>query len=412
MAFSLDGGRLSASLGSTFASLEVRNFRLFFIGQTISNTGNWLTNIALTLLILKLTDSGTAVGLLAACQYGPVLLITPWAGALIDRHDKRRGLFITQSIEMVQSAGLATLAFMHRPPTPALFALALIGGTALAFDNPLRRSFVSEMVPTHLVPNAVVLYSTIVNTARIVGPALAGILVTTVGYGWAFVVDVSSYAAVLICLFLMRPSELLTRAKNRPLNGTVREGLQYIASLPKLWIPLLMLCAIGTLAYNFTVSFPLLVTKAFHGSDSQYATFYSVFSAGAIVCTLAIASRARVGLSQIIHGALALGACLLLLGISPGLLTASVAVFFVGVASILYTTATTTNFQLESRQELHGRVLALQSAVLVGSSALGGPLLGSLSGVFGARSIVLFGGCVCLLAGAAGLLASRRHQLL
>jgi MFS family permease len=390
-------------------SLRTRNFRLFFIGQTISNTGNWLTNIALTLLVLNLTDSGTAIGFLAACQYGPMLLISAWAGALVDRYDKRRFLLLTQIIEMAQSLALAVLAFLPNPPLAGLYGLAIFGGIALSFDNPLRRSFVSEMVPPGDLPNAVVLYSTIVNTSRIIGPALAGVLVTTTGYGWAFLLDSISYLAVLVCLVMMRPNELYRKPRSTRSGGSVSDGVRYIASTPNLWIPYVMLAVIGTLAYNFTVTLPLFVTKALGGSDQEYTVLYSVFSVGAIACALIIASRSMVSLRHIVRGAAILGVTMLLLGLAPGITTAIPAVFLVGIGSILYMTATTTNFQIEAKPEMHGRVLALQSAAMVGSSAIGGPLLGGLSDVFGARILIGFGGIVCLTVATLGYLAVRRY---
>jgi MFS family permease len=192
----------------TFSALWVRNFRLFFFGQLISNSGNWLTMIALTLLVLHRTGSGVAVGLLAACQFGPMLLLSAWAGVIADRSNKRHLLYVTQSLEMAQSATLAVLAFLPDVPLPAFFAVAAAGGCMLAFDNPGRRSFVNEMVPAELVPNAVTLYSANVNLSRLFGPTLAAVLVATVGYGWSFTLDAVSYIAVLICLFLMHDDEL------------------------------------------------------------------------------------------------------------------------------------------------------------------------------------------------------------
>lgn len=177
--------RLNRALRQTFQSLHNRNFRLYFIGQLISNSGNWLTNVALVLLVLRITGSGLAVGLLAACQFGPIVVLSAWAGALADRADKRRLLLLTQSLEMVQSAGLAVLAFLPHPPLGGLYALAVCGGTLLAFDNPLRRSFVTEMVQAEDIPNAVVLYSLVVNVSRIFGPALAGLLIVTLGLAGA-----------------------------------------------------------------------------------------------------------------------------------------------------------------------------------------------------------------------------------
>src|SRR5438067_2412425 len=185
----------------TFVSLWVRNFRLFFFGQLISNTGNWLTIVALVLLVLHRTNSGVAVGLLSACQYGPMLVLSPWAGVVADRSNKRRLLYLTQSLEMVQSGALAVLAFLPHAPLPAFYVAAAAGGCMLAFDNPARRSFVNEMVQPELVPNAVTLYSAVVNLSRLFGPTLAAVLIITVGYGWSFALDAVSYAAVLVALW-------------------------------------------------------------------------------------------------------------------------------------------------------------------------------------------------------------------
>src|SRR5689334_15807151 len=179
--------RARAALGKTFQSLSNYNFRLFFIGQLISNTGNQLTNVALILFVLRLGHSGLAVGALAACQFGPLVLLSAWAGAVADRTDKRRALLVTQGLEMAQSVALAVMAFLPHPSLPPLYAIALAGGVLLAFDNPLRRSLVPEMVTKDDLPNAVALYSTIVALCQVTGPALAGALVTTVGFGWCFV---------------------------------------------------------------------------------------------------------------------------------------------------------------------------------------------------------------------------------
>lgn len=186
--------------------------RLSFTGQLVSNSGDRLTNVALILLLLRISGSGLAVGLLAACQFGPILLPSAWAGAFADRTDKRRMLLLTRSLEMAQSAGLAVLAFLPHPPLGDLYVLALAGGTFLAFDNPLRRSFVTEMVRAEDIPNAVVMYSATVNVARIFGPALAGLLVVTLGYGRCFTIDAASYVAVLGCLLLMRLCAILELA--------------------------------------------------------------------------------------------------------------------------------------------------------------------------------------------------------
>src|SRR3954447_18381327 len=200
--------RMRAAVRERIRSLRTRNFRLFFIGQLISNTGNWLTMVALTLLLFHLTNSGVAVGFVAACQFGPILVLSPFAGLVADRSNKLRLLKFTQTGEMLQSFALAGLAFMHHPPLAALYATAVVGGVLLAFDNPLRRSFVTEMVPEEDVANAVTLYSALVNASRIFGPALAGLLVVTLGYGWCFTIDAITYIAVLAALWMMHADEL------------------------------------------------------------------------------------------------------------------------------------------------------------------------------------------------------------
>ena len=399
----------SRTLGRTFLSLRTRNFRLYFSGQIISNTGNWLTNVALVLLVLKITGSGLAVGILAACQFGPILLLSAGAGALADRSDKRRLLLLTQSLEMAQSIGLAILAFMPHAPLGGLYALAVGGGILLAFDNPLRRSFVTEMVPAEDIPNAVVLYSIIVNIARVFGPALAGLLVVTLGYGWCFTIDAGSYLAVLLCLFIMRPAELYRRPRKSRTNGEVREGLRYVLSMPLLWISFVMLSAIYMLSYNFTVTLPLFVTDTLHSSGGVFTVLYSVFGVGAVVSGLVVAHRNLARMRHIVVGAFALGFTMLILAFMPGVGAAVPAVFLVGMASILYLTATTAIVQVEAKPEMHGRVLSLQTVVLGGSALIGGPVLGGLADTLGGRAPIILGGIVCLLAATFGYFANRHY---
>ena len=400
---------LRRTFSQTFLSLRTRNFRLFFIGQMISNTGNWMTRVALILLVLNLTGSGLAVGFITACEFGPVLLLSAWAGAIADRSDKRRLLLVTQALEMVQSIALAVVAFMPDPSLPLLYGLTVIGGALLAFDNPLRRSFVTEMVPTEDIPNAVVLYSTIVNVSRVFGPALAGLLVTTLGYGWAFSIDAVSYLTVILCLWMMRTSEL-DRAPGRPRErGEIREGIRYVLSQPRLSMSFAMLIAVGLLAYNFSITLPLFVTDSLHSTDTAFTILYSVFSVGAVLSALIVANRAFVKLKHILIGAAMMGAAMVVLALMPGVALAGIAVFFVGMATILYMTATTAIIQIEARRDMHGRVLALQTVIMGGTKLVGGPLLGWMADKLGGRAPIILGGLVCIVAAGAGWWGRRRY---
>lgn len=392
----------------TVSSLRSRNFRLFFFGQTISNTGNWLTTVALTLLVLHRTGSGLDVGLLAACQFGPILLLSAWAGVIADRHNKRNLLYVTQSLEMAQSFVLAALAFMHHAPLIAFYLTAAAGGCMLAFDNPVRRSFVNEMVPVTDVPNAVTVYSAMVNIARILGPAIAGLLIVTVGYGWCFTGDAISYVTVLTALVMMRSSELRRVPVTPRGAGQIRAGLRYIASVGDLWVTFVILLIVGTISYNFTVVFPLFVEKGLHRGDGTYTLVYSAFSAGALIGAVVVARRSTVTLRSVGVGAACFGGAMLALGVVPDIALAFILAAAVGATSAAYMIATTAIAQIRTDQDMIGRVLAIQTVLLVGTTPIGGPILGALSDTIGARSPVLIGGVAALLAAAFGLFAARR----
>ena len=393
--------------GSTFASMRIRNFRLFFTGQLISQVGNWLTLIAQTLLVLKLTNSGFALGLLAACQFGPVLFVGAWAGLVADRSDKRTLLLTVQAFAMAQSFALASLAFMHRPPIVALYAVALCGGFATAFDNPARRAFVVEMVPETNLQNAVSPNSALMTGSRVVGPALAGLLIHTVGYGWCFAVDGFSYIAVLIGLAMMRTSELRDRPISPRGKGQVRAGLRYVRTVPDLFIPLMMMAIIGTFTFNFNVVMPLLIKRTLHGDDRTFTLVYSVISIGSLVGALASARRISITVRQVVVSAMAFGAAMMLLAITPSLALTFPIGILVGASSIAFMTSSTALVQVRSDPSMRGRVLALQAIVFLGSTPIGGPILGAVCEFFGPRFGVAVGGVAALAAGLYGWRATR-----
>ncbi|MGV3759246.1 MAG: MFS transporter [Actinomycetota bacterium] len=404
--------RLRLGAADTFRSLQIRNFRLFFTGQGISQTGHWLTLIAQTLLVLELTDSGIALGLLAAAQFGPVLLLGAWAGLVADRADKRRLLIRVQAFAMAQAFTMGALAFMDEPPVVAIYAVAALGGVATAFDNPARRSFVVEMVPEDHVTNAVSLNSALMTGSRVVGPALGGLLVATVGYGWTFWLDGLSFLAVIAGLRMMDVTALRSAPPQRRGKGQIRAGLRYAWSVQELRVPLLMMAVIGTLAFNFQTVLPLFVTRDLGGSDVTFSLLMSVVSVGSLAGALMAARRKDLQVHLVSVAAIAFGATMLALALSPGQPVAFAVGVAMGFASITFMTTSTAIVQLRAEPSMRGRVLALQAIVFLGSTPIGGPVVGAVSEGLGARYGIGLGALAALGAGAYGLLTVHRSRLL
>lgn len=404
--------RLRLATNDTFRSLGVRNFRLFFSGQLVSQIGNWLTLIAQTLLVLKLTNSGIALGLLAAAQFGPVLLFGAFAGLIADRSDKRKLLLVVQTFAMAQSFALATLAFMDRPSVWAIYVIASFGGLATAFDNPTRRSFVVELVPEEEITNAVSLNSALMTGSRIIGPALGGLLVATVGFGWAFLTDGLSYLAVLVALYLIDPTQVRKPPVTERGRGQIREGLRYAMSVAELRVPLIMMAVIGTLAFNFSTVLPLFAVRDLAGSDLTFSLLMSVVSVGSLVGALASARRKDVGVRLVGLAATAFGLSMGVLAITPNQPSAFAVGMVLGFTSITFMTTCTAIVQLRADPMMRGRVLALQAIVFLGSTPIGGPIVGAVSQHFGARWGLAVGAIATIGAGVYGLIAVRRGRRL
>lgn len=404
--------RLRLATHDTFRSLGNRNFRLFFSGQLISQTGNWLTLIAQTLLVLQLTDSGVALGLLAAAQFGPVLLFGAFAGLVADRSDKRKLLLVVQTFAMFQSFALAILAFQDQPPVWAIYVIAAFGGMAMAFDNPARRSFVVEMVPKDQITNAVSLNSALMTGSRIVGPALGGLLVATVGFGWAFLVDGVSYIAVIIGLRMIDPSKMRPAPVTPRGKGQVRAGLAYAWSIAELRVPLIMMTVIGTLAFNFQTVLPLFAVRDLGGQEITFSLLMSVTSVGSLIGALRSARRTNISVHTVSLAAAGFGFSMLALAAAPNQPIAFAIGAVMGFTSISFMTASTAIVQLRADPMMRGRVLALQAIVFLGSTPIGGPILGTICERFGARYGLALGGLATLGAAAYGLLVVRRAQAL
>ena len=394
--------KLHTAASDTFRSLHHRNFRLFFAGQLVSQTGTWLSMVTQTLLVLKLTDSGVALGLLMAFQFGPMLLLGAYAGAVADRSDKRKMLITLQALAMAQSLVLGLVVLAGAASVPVIYALAAAQGIITAFDNPVRRSFVVEMVPTADLPNAVSLNSAVMTGSRVFGPAIAGVLVLTVGYGWPFIIDGFSYVAVIGGLLLMRPSELFRSPPMPHRKGQVRQGLRYIRSEPNLLVPLIMMAMIGTFAFNFQVTVPLLVDGPLSGGTGTFTLLFSVLSLGSLIGALGTARRTGVTPQQLINAAAAFGVAMVLLALAPNLGVAFPVAVLLGLASIAFMTTSTAIVQLLAGAEYRGRVLAIQAMVFLGSTPIGGPIVGWVSDAVGPRAGIALGAVACFAAAAYG----------
>ncbi len=401
---------VAALWSDTFRSLRVRNFRLFFVGQFISQSGTWMTMIAQTLLLLAMTGSGVMLGILAACQFGPVLIIGAWAGAIADRVDKRRLLFFTQIGAMLQSLVFGLVVLTDNATVGRILTLAAVQGVLTAFDNPVRRSFVTEMVPTEHVANAVSLNSAIMTGSRVVGPALAGVLIGAVGYAWCFFLDSFSYLAVLAGIAMMRKVELFPAVKSERARGQVRAGLRYVRSNQDLFVPMVMMAIIGTLAFNFSVATPLLITGALGGSQQAFTLFFSTMSFGALVVALATARRREIPRSHLVVSAAVFGAAMVALAASPTLWMVYPIGFLVGMGSVGFMTSCNAILQLQAAPAFRGRVLALQAMVFLGSTPIGGPIIGWAGDTLGNRAPVLIGGLACFAAATWGHRAWRRRN--
>jgi MFS family permease len=406
------GDQWSSLYGRTFASLRTRNFRLFFVGQVVSKSGNWLTTVALSLLVLHRGGDGTALGLLSLCQFGPTLVLSAWAGLVADRSDKRKLLYVTQSLEMAESFALGALAFVHNAPLTSFYAVALAGGCMLAFDNPGRRSFVNEMVGHRELSNAVTLYNAMSAVSRILGPTLAGVLIVTLGYAWCFTVDGLSYLIALATLAMMRAAELRRAPPTARDRGQVRAGVRYVASVPELWITFALLLVIGIGSYNFTVVFPLFVERGLHGGAVQYTLLYAAFSAGGVLGTLVLAGRSSMSVCSVVLYAGSLGLAMVALSAVPDMTAAYPVAVLVGGTSVLYMTSTAAIAQLVSDKNMLGRVVALQTVLMIGTNPIGGAILGVLADVAGARAPMFVGGLVAVGAAVFGYLASLHKRLL
>jgi len=392
--------RVRRAASGTFRSLRIRNYRLFFVGQLVSLIGTWMQTMALAWLVLNITHSPAQVGFVVAVQFIPTLLGGIHGGLVADRFDKRKILLCTQVLFTVQAVVLSAFALAHAAGLPVLYALALAQGAITAVDNPTRQAFVAEMVPGEEVPNAVGLNSAMFNTARIVGPAIGGVLIDLVGTTTCFVLNAASFAAVIAALVAMRPAEFYRGAPPRREKGALRAGLRYTWEDPTLRLVMAMVALVGTLAMNFQVVLPVLAKTVFHGTAGTYGVFSAVIGVGSLLGALAVASRARPTVQLLAGSAAGFGVAMLLDAVAPRFGFEIPALIATGVASVTFFATANAALQLTSRPDMRGRVLAIYLFLFLGSTPIGGPVVGWISGAWSARWGLAVGGFACLAAAA------------
>jgi MFS family permease len=404
--------RAGLTTKKTFKSLHVRNYRLYFFGQMVSVTGTWMQTVAQAWLVLKLTHSGLALGLTTGLQFAPVLVAGAWGGVIADRFDKQRIVIATQIAAGLLALILWTLMITGAVQLWMIYVLALALGCVTVVDVPTRQAFVMEMVGPQDVTNAVGLNSTVVTAARIIGPAIAAALISTVGIASCFLINGISYAAVVWSLLRMDRGALLAMDRVDRVKGQVLEGLRYVWGDVTLRSTLLLMAVVGTMAFNFRVMLPLLATGAFHGGAGLYGTLSVVMGVGTLAGALISANRARPTGKLLAGSALAFGILIVAAGAAPSVVTEIAVLIPLGAISIIFMATCNATLQLGSADAMRGRVMALYSVVFLGTTPIGSPLMGWIAQVAGPRMSFYVAGISTLLGGLAALWVLRRRIIL
>lgn len=394
----------------TFISFGVRNYRLYYIGQIISTSGTFMQSVAQGVLVLKISNSGTALGVVSALQYIPILLFGTLGGVVADRYPKRTILYITQTASGILALVLGILVATNIVTLWMVYILAFLLGWVTVFDNPARQTFVLELVGEDRLRNAVTLYSTLVNLSRVIGPALAAVLIASIGIAPCFILNGISYSAVLIMLALMHPGELTITPPTPPAKGQLREGFRYVRTTPILFNTLLMLFIVGMLTFEFQVSLPILAQYTFSAGASGYAFLTACLGLGAVVGGLAVASQRKTSSGLLVVASFLFGATVFAASIMPTIYLSGLMLVLAGGCSIYFTSLGNTILQLNSSSQMRGRVMSFWSMAFLGSTTLGGPVVGWFAETAGDRWGLAIGGLAGIAAGLLGLFNLRHSQ--
>jgi MFS family permease len=401
--------RLADEMRKTFASMHVsRNFRLFFVGQLISVTGTWVNWTAGAVLVLELTDSGIALGIEAALLFLPVLLFGVWAGSLADRFDKRRILVWSNAGYAVLAAVQFALVATDVVQIWMVFVIAFLTGLILAIEPPTRQSFYVELVGEQHITNAISLNSAVFTGTRVLGGAIAGMMIDNFGLWSPFLLDAVSYVGVLVALLAMRIDELHAQAKAEREPGLVRAGLRYVWSSRALRVPLVVMLLVYLFTFNFSVVIPLHAYRTYDGSAQEVGWLYAALGLGAFLGAIAMANRqTEPTLRRLAGFSAAFGVSLAVAGWAPTFVLALISMVPVGYASMLFAITANSTLQRFTRADMRGRVMALYTTIFLGSTAIGGPITGWVAETWDAPATLVASGAVAV---AAGLIALRARQ--
>jgi MFS family permease len=388
----------------SFRALRSRPFRRYFAGQVVSASGTFLQQTAIGWLVFRLTGSATSLGLVLAVGGLPSLVLGPWGGAIADRVDLRKLLIVTQAIFGVLAGLLWGLAAAGSASVHLIITINVIGGFVQIVDSPARQAFVSRLVPADDLASAVSLNGVVINTARVVGPAVAGALIVTVGTTPCFAVNAISYLAVVVALFAIHP--LPTEGRPHHRQGGVRDGLRYARGRQQLWLPLTMMALVGLLAFNFAVILPVFASQTFHGSGGTYGLMSAMLSIGSIAGSLGVGLIRHPRRQLLVGAALAFGVCLALTAGAPNVPLVCVGLVATGAAAFSFVTLASTTLQLHSAADYRGRIMALWVFVYIGTTPVGSILTGWITAAGGPRTALLVGAGACLVASA---IAARVH---
>ncbi|MGQ2912487.1 MFS transporter [Aeromicrobium sp.] len=403
-------------MSPTFRALHVRNFRVYAAGAIVSNIGTWMQRVAQDWLVLQLTSSGTALGITTGLQFLPALLLSPVAGVVADRFPKRTVLRCTQVAMAIPAAVLGVLAITGAVEVWHVYLLAFVFGVGTAFDAPARQSFVVEMVGPEDLSNAVGLNSASFNSARMVGPALAGLLIAAGGSGveatgWVILANAVSYLAVIASLQKLDPARLAPAPVMGSRKGAVRDGVRYVRSRPDLVLVLTIVFAVGTFGLNFQMTSALMATDVFEKGAGEYGILGSIMAIGSLAGALLAARRERPRLRFVVGAAIAFGVVEIVAGLMPGYLSYALVLPVLGLCALTMITAANATIQITTEPVMRGRVAALYLMIFMGGTPLGSPFIGWVGETFGARWTLVGGGALSLVGVALALLwyAHRRQ---